>query len=209
MQNADIMGYVHSVESFGVLDGPGIRYILFLQGCALRCRYCHNPDTWNMKEGKLISTRNAFDDIAKYYTFIKNGGVTFSGGEPLLQPEFVLDLILRCKDKGLHTAIDTSGMVDLSRSSECIRNSDLLLLDIKDLNPLGAIKLTGFPIHNTLATLDYCEVIGKPVWIRHVLLPGFTLKKEKIEELAEFLQAYKCIERVELLPFHKMGEYKW
>lgn len=202
-------GYVHSVESFGTLDGPRIRYVIFLQGCGLRCLYCHNPDTWNMSEGKILTVTDVMNDIKKYYSFIKNGGVTISGGEPMLQPEFVLEILKSCKKLGLHTAIDTSGAVHISLSAMCIDEADLILLDIKTLDPSGFIKLTGNSIDNSLVTLDYCERIGKPVWIRHVLVPGITLDYEKLNELADFLSSYKCIQRVELLPFHKMGEYKW
>lgn len=204
-----VKGYIHSIESFGALDGPGIRYVLFMQGCALRCLYCHNPDTWKMDEGKVVSSDEIMKDILKYANFISSGGITFSGGEPLLQPEFCLDLIKQCKSYGIHTAIDTAGAVDLSYSSSCISESDMLLLDIKDLDYFGAIKLTGHENTNTLATLDFCEKIKKPVWIRHVLVPGYTLDSKKLNALAEFLSLYTCIDRIELLPFHKMGEYKW
>lgn len=204
-----VKGYIHSIESFGALDGPGIRYVLFMQGCPLRCLYCHNPDTWRMEDGKAVTTDDIMADILRYSNFISSGGVTLSGGEPLFQPDFCLDLIKKCKEYGIHTAIDTAGSVDLSISSACIDECDMLLLDIKDLDYIGAIKLTGNENSNTLATLDYCEKLGKPVWIRHVLLPGYTLSSKKLKVLAEFLSMYSCIDRVELLPFHKMGEYKW
>lgn len=202
-------GYIHSVETFGAVDGPGIRYVIFLQGCPLRCLFCHNPDSWKLTEGTKKSDTEILSDILSYKNYIKRGGVTFSGGEPLMQPEFLLSLIRLCKENGLHTAIDTAGSVDLSLSAPVIREADMLLLDIKTLEEDLYPTLTGRPIHNNLKTLDFCESIGKPVWIRHVLVPGYTLVKERMERLADFLKGYRCVQKVELLPFHKMGEYKW
>ena len=219
-----VKGWIHSVESFGTVDGPGIRYVLFVQGCPLKCLYCHNPDTWSvyddkqknkagsdcvMKSGKLTDSETIVNDILSYKGYIKTGGVTISGGEPLMQPEFVLDIVKRCKENGIHTAIDTSGCIAVSRSEAVIDEVDLILLDIKSLDNEQAIKLTGSSNANTLATLDYCEKINKKVWIRHVLLPGWTLDSRRLKALAEYLKAYKCVEIVELLPFHKMGEFKW
>jgi pyruvate formate lyase activating enzyme len=204
-----VKGRIHSVETFGTLDGPGVRYVLFLQGCALRCLYCHNPDTWEMNAGELKDSGELVNDIMSYRNFIRTGGVTISGGEPLLQPEFTLDIIERCRENGLHTALDTAGSVPLSVSKPVLDAVDLVLLDIKALREEDCIELTGRSNANTLATLDYCEKIGKPVWIRHVLVPGYTLDTRKLEELADHLASFSCIGMVELLPFHKMGEYKW
>lgn len=204
-----IKGSLHSVETFGTLDGPGIRYVLFLQGCALRCLYCHNPDTWKMGAGKEVDSQEVVNEILTYKNFIRKGGVTLSGGEPLLQPEFALDVIQRCREHGIHTAVDTAGSVSLLRSAPVLEASDLVLLDIKSLKDSQCISLTGKSNSNTLATLDYCEHIGKPVWLRHVLVPGWTLEMSQLKELAEFLKPYQCIQKIELLPFHKMGEYKW
>lgn len=207
--NKPIIGRIHSVETFGAVDGPGVRYVLFMQGCPLRCLYCHNPDSWDVHSGKEITSEEAADDIKKYMNFIKRGGVTISGGEPLLQSEFVEDLILRCKALGLHTAIDTSGAIPLEKSQKAIDASDLLLLDIKSLDDEVCKNLTGTSNSNTLKTLDYCEQTHKPVWIRHVIVPGITLKTDLLENLADFLKNYTCIENIEILPFHKMGEFKW
>jgi pyruvate formate lyase activating enzyme len=209
MMNKPIIGRIHSVETFGAVDGPGVRYVLFMQGCPLRCLYCHNPDSWDVHSGKEITSEEAADDIKKYMNFIKRGGVTISGGEPLLQSEFVEDLILRCKALGLHTAIDTSGAIPLEKSQKAIDASDLLLLDIKSLDDDVCKNLTGTSNINTLKTLDYCEHTHKPVWIRHVIVPGITLKTDLLENLADFLKNYTCIENIEILPFHKMGEFKW
>jgi pyruvate formate lyase activating enzyme len=148
-------------------------------------------------------------DILTYRSFIKNGGVTLSGGEPLMQPEFALDIINKCKEAGLHTALDTAGAVPLERSKAVIEAADLILLDIKSLDDKQCFSLTGQGNANTLSTLDYCEKIGKPVWLRHVLVPQWTLDKQRLEKLAIFLKGYSCIEKVELLPYHNMGQYKW
>ncbi len=202
-------GWIHSVETFGAVDGPGVRYVVFFQGCKLRCLYCHNPDSWKICEGEIVSDDELIADILDYKNFIKKGGVTFSGGEPLLQPKFLLSLIQKCKANGLHTAIDTAGSVSLVVSEEIIREADMLLLDMKTLDKELFPSYIGGDMQTVLDTLDFCESIGKPVWIRHVLVPGYTLVKERMEQLAEYLKNYKCIERIELLPFHKMGEYKW
>jgi len=232
-----VKGRIHSIETFGTLDGPGIRYVLFLQGCALRCLYCHNPDTWavcsneggtaapektecaeegrpvcgggNICAGKESDSEDILKDILTYRNFIRSGGVTLSGGEPLLQPEFALDIISRCKANGLHTALDTAGSVPLCVSRPVLDAADLILLDIKALEDDMCVELTGRSNVNTLTTLNYCEKIKKPVWLRHVLVPGYTLDRRLLEDLAAYLSNFSCIQQVELLPFHKMGEYKW
>ncbi len=205
----EIIGRIHSIESFGAVDGPGIRYVLFMQGCPLKCKYCHNPDSWPCNDGKTYSSEAIAKDIKTYYNFIKSGGVTISGGEPLLQPEFICDILRRCKEMKLHTAIDTAGSLPIEKSHVIIDAADMLLLDIKSLDDDVCKELTGMSNKNTLATLDYCEKIGKPIWIRHVMVPGITMKKELLENLADYLSSYNCIENIELLPFHKMGEFKW
>lgn len=206
---ADVMGRIHSVETFGALDGPGIRYVLFLQGCFLRCAYCHNPDTWSREEGKMITASEAVEDILKYKSFIENGGVTLSGGEPLLQPEFCLEIIRRCHEQGICSAVDTAGGAEFERSCEVLLESDLILLDIKALEETVCRELTGKSNQTSLRILRYCQENQKDIWIRHVLVPGFTLNREKLLSLAEFLKGFSCIKRIELLPYHKMGEYKW
>ena len=132
------IGRIHSVESFGAVDGPGIRFIVFMQGCPLRCKFCHNPDTWNPKDGTEIDTETLANQIESYRNFIKKGGVTVSGGEPLLQTEFVADLLKRCKEKGFHTAIDTSGGIPLEKALPALEQADMLLLDMKDIDTDGA-----------------------------------------------------------------------
>lgn len=204
-----VYGHIHSIETFGAVDGPGVRFILFLQGCPLRCLYCHNPDTWNMQDGKVVSTEEIVENVLSYKNYIKSGGVTLSGGEPLIQHDFVLDLLKKLKEHNIHTAIDTSGAVPLTKCSDLIDNADMLLLDIKALDNELCTTITGQGNENALKILDYCEKTGKKIWVRHVMVPELTLDKTRLIKLANYLSSYTCIEKVELLPFHKMGEYKW
>lgn len=206
-----VYGRIHSVETFGAVDGPGIRYVVFFQGCRLRCRYCHNPDSWDLEGGYQTNTKALIEDICKYKNFIKKGGVTLSGGEPLMQPDFAIALIQECKAQGLHTALDTAGSVLLSMSKPVLDEVDLVLLDLKAYDEALSKDLTGreSTLEFAMATLEYCQQIGKPVWIRHVVVPGYTLDSHRLEQLAHYLKQFSCIERVDLLPFHKMGEYKW
>ena len=205
----DITGFIHSVDSFGAVDGPGIRFVVFLQGCPLRCLYCHNPDSWKFGEGQKRTAQDLMEEILEYKSFIRRGGVTLSGGEPFAQIEFTKALLILCRENGIHTAVDTSGAIPLAVSKEGIDLADLLLLDIKAFRSQECLTLTGQDNHNALATLQYCEEIGKKVWIRHVCVPGYTLETERLTELADYLKDFNCIERVELIPFHQMGSYKW
>ena len=205
----NVMGRIHSVESFGALDGPGIRYVLFLQGCPMRCAFCHNPDSWNAQGGEKVGSKAVVADILRYRNFIQKGGVTLSGGEPLMQPEFAASILEGCRENGLHTAIDTAGSVSLFHCRRAVDQADLLLLDIKAARDELFRKITGRGMDNTLDILQHCETTRKPVWIRHVLVPGYTLTEPHLHELGRLLRDFACIERVELLPFHKMGEYKW
>ncbi|MEG1980161.1 MAG: pyruvate formate-lyase-activating protein [Victivallaceae bacterium] len=202
------VGHLHSTESFGAVDGPGVRFVVFLQGCTLRCSYCHNPDSWKLNGGTTISAGDLTQKILSYRHFIRHGGVTFSGGEPLLQPQFLEAMIELLHQNSLHAAIDTAGSVPLQQSSAAIAAADLILLDIKSLDDQQCRELTGCGNAHTLSTLNYCEKIHRKVWIRHVLLPGFTLDYAKLTALANFLSRYKCIEKVELLPFHQYGKAK-
>ncbi len=202
-------GKIHSIETFGAVDGPGIRYVIFVQGCPLRCLFCHNPDSWNLKDGKTVCSEDLVKNILEYRNFIEKGGVTISGGEPLFQPEFVSDILDLCRKNNLHTALDTAGSVPIEISKPVIDKADMLLLDIKALGNEMCRTITGLSNKNTLDTLNYTREVNKPIWIRHVLLPGYSFTADQLEELAEFLTAYPNIEKVELLPFHKMGEYKW
>ena len=204
-----VFGRVHSIESFSTVDGPGVRSVIFLQGCFLKCIYCHNPDTWEIKAGKLIDSDSLLKQVLEYEKYIK-GGITLSGGEPFLQPEFILDILEKLKLKGIHTAIESSCAVELNEKIEQILEiTDLLILDLKALSEKECKKICNADILKSLNILDYCEKNNKKVWVRHVLLPNFTLKTELLKEISEFLQKFNCIKRIELLPFHKMGEFKW
>jgi len=228
MQNcSSIQGRIHSIETLGALDGPGLRYIVFMQGCGLRCQYCHNPDSWDSDGGTITTVVEQVTDILRYRNYL-SGGVTVSGGEPLLQPDFVCALIRECHSRaGLHCAIDTSGAVPLDSCIQAVREADMILLDIKAFDDSTAKDLTGSDTRSAWEMLDYCEAAAKPVWIRHVLVPGKTLfERSSLGTLynneKEFLAAnpllcegaarlarYTCIQRIDLLPFHKMGEFKW
>ncbi|MDL2324344.1 pyruvate formate lyase-activating protein [Ruminococcaceae bacterium OttesenSCG-928-A16] len=208
-QLRSITGTIHATETFGTVDGPGIRFVLFLQGCPLRCLYCHNPDATTGKGGQIWTAGQAVDEIMRYRQFIKNGGVTFSGGEPLMQPKFVEATARLLREEGIHTAIDTAGCQDPDDVAPALDAADLILLDIKAFSPQIAERLTGQTNELAIATLDYCEEVKKPVWVRHVLLEGYTLDEKELDGLAEFLTQFSCVERVELLPFHKLGEPKW
>ena len=205
----DIIGRVHSTESLGAVDGPGIRFVIFLQGCPLRCLYCHNPDTWLSSDGKDMHSSEIIEHISTYKNFINKGGVTLSGGEPLAQPEFCEAIIEGCHENGFHVAIDTSGVIPLEKSKKAIELADMILLDIKDIDPLDCEALTGMTNENCLKTLGFCEEIEKPVWLRHDLLSDYTLNEEKLNKLGKFLSHFSCIKKVEILPYHTMGLYKW
>jgi len=198
---------IHHTETFGTVDGPGVRYVFFLQGCPLRCLYCHNPDAIDPHRGELWSADRAVREVLRYRNFIK--GVTFSGGEPLLQPDFVEETAQRLKALGIPAAIDTAGAPDLPLCTAAIDAADLLLLAVKAAGEELSRRLTGRSNARAFTTLDYCEHTGKRVWLRHVLVPGYTLKSRQLAALAHRLRPYKCIELLELLPFHQLGAHKW
>lgn len=203
---------VHSVETAGAVDGPGIRYVVFMQGCPLRCKYCQNPDTWDCNSGNLMSVKELLNDIMKYKPFMNfsNGGVTISGGEPLLHKSFIAKLFELLKDRGIHTAIDTSGFVTLDKElDEVIKNTDLVLLDIKHINPTLHQELTGVNNLKTFAFLNYLKEKNIKVWLRWVVLPEFNDSTEYALKLAHIVKEYENVELVELLPYHAMGKYKW
>lgn len=204
------MGYIHSTETFGAVDGPGVRYIIFFQGCPIRCVYCHNPDALKAKGGKKISANKIVKDVLKYKSYIKNGGVTLSGGEPLLQPKFALKIIKKLHKNGISCAVDTAGSIFTKDTKKVLKECDLVLLDVKANSEKMYLKVTKSPKTNNDKTLKYLNEIGKPVWIRHVVVPNYTLNFDELNSLADYLQQYKnIIQRVEIIPFHKMGEYKW
>ena len=205
-------GYVHSVETAGAVDGPGIRYVLFLSGCPLTCAYCHNPDCMKMKRGgKLTDGNEIIRDIMSYRQFMKRtgGGVTISGGEPLVQPEFTLELLRQLKQAGLHTALDTSGYLGAKASDELLELTDLVLLDIKSGIPDVYKKVTGVDLQPTIDFARRLSDMGKPMWIRFVLVPGLTNGDDNMAAVRDIVSELKTVERLEILPFHKMGEHKW
>lgn len=204
-------GSVHSVESCGTVDGPGVRFVLFLAGCSLRCRYCHNPDTSFKCSGKERTVEDVMEEIGRYTGFIKaaGGGITISGGDPLFQPEFTRAILKACKELGLHTCIDTSGHLGSNADDELLDATDLVLLDIKAWDPEQYRKLTG---QNLQPTLDFAERLAarkQTVWLRYVLVPGWTDNPADIEKLARYANGLGNIARVDVLPFHQMGKFKW
>lgn len=204
-------GWIHSEESFGTLDGPGVRYVIFLQGCPNRCIYCHNPDTWSTVGSREAPVEEIMQRIISCRNFISSGGVTLSGGEPALQKEFTLELLKACKKENLHTALDTSGCMPIEDMQPLLDAADLVLLDVKASSPELTEKISGNPrlFERVLAVLAHCEKSAKPVWIRHVLIKDLTLSENELIKLAALLKPYSCIEKVELLGFHTMGFFKW
>lgn len=202
-------GLIHSFESFGTKDGPGIRFVFFLQGCPLRCLYCHNPDTWNMcKVQYEMTPEEAFNEVRKVKAFVK-GGVTISGGEPMLQPDFVTSMFKLCKDEGMHTAVDTSGFILNDKVKEVLNYTDLVLLDIKHINPDKYQILTQKPLEPTIKFIEYLKNLNKPIWVRYVLVPGYSDDETDLHNWAKYVSGFKNIERVDILPFHQMGMQKW
>ena len=211
-----LKGYVHSLESFGSVDGPGVRYIIFLTGCAMRCQFCHNPDTWDMKKGTLYTTDELLEKAMKYRSYWKNdGGITVSGGEPLLQIDFLTELFRKAKANGIHTTLDTSGNPFtreepfFSKFNELMKYTDLVMLDIKHIDDVQHKILTGCTNKNILDLARYLSDIKKPVWIRHVLVPERSDYDEYLIKLDEFIQTLDNVQKVEVLPYHTLGAYKW
>ena len=211
-----MIGRIHSFESFGTVDGPGIRYVVFLQGCPLRCQYCHNPDTWG-NGGKEYDAETVARQALRYKNYFgPNGGVTVTGGEPLLQIDFIIELFKILKGQGIHTCIDTSGWtfnVDNEESVEkhkaLLAVTDLFLLDIKHIDDEKHRVLTGQSNRNTLAFAKFLSDNKKPTWIRHVLVPGITDSNEQLETLKAFIDTLSSVEKVEVLPYHTMGTVKY
>ena len=213
MKDLDTRYYakVHSIESFGTVDGPGIRFVLFLQGCHLKCKFCHNRDTWDINNGEYKSLDEIFEKIIKYKNYIMpNGGVTCTGGEPLLQVKFLIELFKKLKSEGIHTCIDTSGMVSITDDiKEVLKYTDLVLLDIKHINSDKCKELVGFNNEKELAFAKYLSDNNIHMWIRQVLVPGYTDDEEDLLKLKAFISSLKTVDRIEVLPYHDMGKYKW
>lgn len=209
-------GIVHSLESFGAADGPGVRFVVFLKGCNLRCKYCHNPDSWGETGGEETDAGQLIKKILRYKSYWgEEGGITVSGGEPLIQIDFVTELFKLAKAEGIHTAIDTSGepfTVEepfISKFNELMKYTDLVLLDIKEINDERHKELTGKTNKNILSLAQYLSQIKMPVWIRHVLVPENTDYDEDLDALGEFISTLSNVKKVEVLPYHTLGVFKW
>ncbi|MEU9188891.1 pyruvate formate-lyase-activating protein [Streptomyces sp. NPDC048484] len=206
-----VTGRIHSWDLSTGVDGPGTRFVLFVSGCPLRCLYCANPDTWHMRDGRPATVDEVMEEIDKYRAFITTagGGVTLTGGEPLLQPAFTAAVLRRCKEAGLHTALDTSGFLGARATDELLADTDLVLLDIKSFDIATYRKLTGGELVPTLNFATRLDRLGSRMWIRYVLVPGWTDDPEAVDGLARFLSGLAGVERIDVLPFHKLGAAKY
>jgi len=206
-----MVGNIDSIDTMGLVDGPGIRVVIFMQGCPLRCIFCHNPDTWDMNGKIQMTPKELTDEIRKYRPYIEiDGGVTFSGGEPLLQSKFLLETLKLCKKAGIHTCIDTAGNgYDKNLLDELLKYIDLILLDIKAINPTNYKRITNGKMDQFNYFLDKIQEHNKKIWIRQVIVPGINDNEEYILELKEFIKTIKNVERVELLPYSLIGTSKY
>jgi pyruvate formate lyase activating enzyme len=204
-------GWIHSYETGSTVDGPGVRVAIFVSGCLLRCLYCHNPDTWHLKDGTRVSIERAEQALAAYAPALKamGGGLTISGGEPLVQMHFTKRLFASAKRMGLHTALDTSGFLGARADEDYLRQIDLVLLDIKSGDPTTYRRATAQDLGPTLAFAERLAAIGKPAWVRFVLVPGLTDEVSNVDRIARFVAPMPNVEWVEVLPFHQMGAFKW
>ena len=216
MPSCNPIGHVHSLESFGSVDGPGVRFVVFLQGCALRCKYCHNPDTWAKNDGEQKSAEEILQQALRYKRYWgKKGGITVSGGEALLQIDFVTELFTLAKEQGVNTCLDTSGNPFTreepfySKFEKLMEVTDLFMLDIKEIDEEEHKKLTGQTNKNILDMATCLSDHGKAMWIRHVLVPGITDDDGQLHRLRSFIDTLKTVERVEILPYHTLGVFKW
>ena len=205
------VGWVHSYETGSTVDGPGVRITLFMSGCLLRCQFCHNPDTWHLKDGTRVELAQAVRRLGDFAPMLHamGGGLTISGGEPLVQIGFTRGMLAAAKRMGLHTAIETSGFLGARADDGYLANLDLVILDIKSGDPETYRKLTGKDLEPTLRFAERLNAMGKPVWVRFVLVPGLTDAPDNIEKVARFVGPMKNVEWVEVLPFHQMGAFKW
>jgi pyruvate formate lyase activating enzyme len=211
-----IRGAIHSTESFGSVDGPGIRFIIFLKGCRMRCRYCHNADTWDPRSENMRTADELLDQAERYRSYWgKEGGITVSGGEPLLQIDFLLDLFRKAKERGISTVLDTAGQPFtkeepfFSKFQELMQYTDLLLMDIKQIDPEEHRRLTGWSNENILEMFRWLSDHQKPIWIRYVLVPGLTDGDARLQRTRDFIATLKNVKKIEVLPYHSMGAYKW
>lgn len=201
------VGYLDSIETLGLVDGPGVRVVVFMQGCPLRCIFCHNPESWEIDDKYVVTPKELLDKILKYKNYFgTTGGVTFSGGEPLVQSKFLLEVLKLCKENGINTCLDTSGAGEYE---EVLKYVDLVIWDIKAIKPSDYEKITGYKIDKSLEFLDYCQRHHKRMWIRQVIIPGINDNLDYINELKEFIKPLKNIEKIELLPYHSKGISKY
>ena len=224
------MGNIHSLETFGTVDGPGVRFVVFFQGCPMRCLYCHNPDTWNPDDGQQMSAEEIITRFERNRSFYRTGGMTATGGEPMLQIEFLTELFTLAKEHQIHTCLDTSGIMFPEAAPDAISDAaaaqsihrptmaqidrlmavtDLIMLDIKHISDPEHRSLTGHSNQNILAFARYLDQIHKPVWIRHVVVPGITFDQEELTALGQFLRTLHNVEKLEVLPYHSMGKVKY
>ncbi len=204
-----VKGRVDSIESFGLVDGPGIRTVVFLSGCKLRCKYCHNPEMWKMEE-ENYTPKQLVEKIIRFKPYFKKnrGGVTFSGGEPLLQADFLIEVCKLLKEEKIHIALDTAG-VGVGKYEEVLENVDLVILDIKHITEEGYKDLTGGDMAESLKFLEVAQKMKKKLWLRQVIVPGIMDNKEYIDQLYEFIKDIKYVEKIEFLPYHKLGSEKY
>lgn len=203
-------GYVHSYESLGTKDGPGLRFVLFLQGCPLRCKFCHNVDTWNIKNFKMErEPEEILNELLKIKPFIKTGGITISGGEALIQAPFVEEVFKLCRENGIHTCLDTSGYIFNNAAKKVLEYTDLVLLDIKHIDLEKYKDLTGVSLEPTLKFAEYLQEKNIKTWLRYVLIPGITDDEEDLKNWAKYCQKFTNVERVDILPFHQLAIHKW
>jgi len=213
-----VIGRINQLESFGTVDGPGIRFVVFFQGCPLRCQFCHNPDTWeptldkvenNGKGSGEFTPEQLLAEVLRYKNYIRTGGVTATGGESLMQPEFLREFFRLCKEQGIHTCLDTSGAIYNDKTLAVMEHTDLVMLDLKTLDDNLHKPYTGATRENNHRWMEHLQEIGKPTWIRHVVVPTITDNDERLLAIAEYISHYSCIERVELLGYHILGEAKY
>lgn len=209
-------GRIHSLESFGTVDGPGVRFVVFVQGCPMRCAYCHNPDTWEMNAGTLMEPEEILEQYERNISFYKGGGLTVTGGEPLMQIDFMIDLFTKAKAKNIHTCIDTSGIAFnpdnaalMEKMDKLMSLTDLVMLDIKHINPEKHKELTSQPNTNILKFAEYLNEKHVDMWIRHVVVPGITDDDKYLFELGYFIGQFSNLKALDALPYHTMGKAKY
>ena len=208
-----MIGYIHSIETFGTVDGPGVRFVVFLKGCPMRCIYCHNPDTWNMDNASIMTSEEILAKYAKNASFYKNGGITITGGEPLMQLDFVIDLFKKAKENNIHTCLDTSGILfnenELSKYEELVKVTDLVMLDIKHIDNIKHKEITGQENKNILNFARFLDQHNIQMYIRHVVVDTYTTNENDLFELGRFIGSLKNVKALDVLPFHNLGKVKY